>query len=359
MQAIVIENNQAAVRDVPKPTPADGEALIQVCLAGICATDLEIVKGYLSNGRGKKAEGGPQSDDQHADQRGRGDGDSSQPGAAVTHRAGGRPRIIGHEFVGVVVAGSRELEGRRVVGEINCVCGRCDMCHSGLSNHCRRRTVMGIAGRPGAFAEFTCLPVRNCIEVPESISDEEAVFAEPLAAAIQVTRQIKLEPKMNAAVLGTGRLGLLVAQVLAQTGCKLTAIGRNPATLGLLDRRQIRNLPIGEIRQWNDYDVVVECTGSPEGLPLALRLVRPRGTVVMKTTCAARAACDLTDLVVNEVTLLGSRCGPMRDAVNLLAQKKVDVTSMISRRRPLSEGAKALAAAAEPGVIKVLLEAAR
>lgn len=315
MLAAVIENRLLSVRELPQPAPGPGEVLIAVKLAGICGTDLEIASGY-------------------ADFSG----------------------VIGHEFVGTVAGGSKNLAGKRVVADINCVCGKCDMCMGGLSSHCRRRTVVGIVGRSGAFAEFLTLPERNCVEVPDSVSDEEAVFAEPLAAAIQVTRQVKLESRTNVAVLGTGRLGLLVAQVLATTGCKLTAIGRNQATLALLDRKRIRNLNVAEITNWAEFDVVVECTGSVEGLPLALRLVRPRGTVVMKTTCAEKAPVDLTDLVVNEVTLLGSRCGNMQDAVSLLAQKRIDVTSLVSRTMPLSDAPKAMALAAEKNTIKVLLK---
>lgn len=324
MKAVIVENGAAAVREVQQPAPPPGEVLVAVKLAGICATDLEIIKGYAS--------------------------DSHPAGAPDA------TRIIGHEFVGTVVDGGKALAGKRVVGEINCVCGKCDMCQGGLANHCRKRTVLGICGRAGAFAEFVCLPERNCIEVPASVTDEEAVFAEPLAAAIQATRQVKLESRTNVAVLGTGRLGLLVAQVLATTGCKLTAIGRNPATLAFLDRRRIRNVRIDEVNPWADYDIVVECTGSPQGLPLALKLVRPRGAIVMKTTCAAREPVELTDLVVNEITLLGSRCGPMHDALAMLAAKKVDVSGMISRTFTLADADKALAAAAEPGTMKVLLK---
>lgn len=320
MRAIVVDSGRVLVKDEPQPAPAPGEVLIKVRVAGICSTDLEIVNGY-----------------------------------------GGFSGILGHEFVGAVVSGSTVLANKRVVGEINCVCGKCDLCLSGLSNHCRRRTVMGIQGRPGCFAEFVTLPERNCIEVPESVADEQAVFTEPLAAAIQITRQVKIEPRMNIAVLGTGRLGLLVAQVLARTGCKLTAIGRNPATLTMMDKKRIRNSTVADLNQWNDFDVVVECTGSPEGLPLALKLVRPRGTIVMKTTCAphrleAGATTDLTPLVVNEVSLIGSRCGPMRDALSMLARKEVDVASLITRQLPLAEGPSALSLAADPGQIKVILK---
>lgn len=315
MRAIVVEAGQAAVQELPQPSPASGEVLIKVHLAGICSTDLEILRGYASYSG-----------------------------------------ILGHEFVGTVVGGSSRLADKRVVGEINCVCGRCDMCSSGLSRHCRRRTVVGINGRPGVFAEFVALPEQNCLEVPDSVSDEAAVFTEPLAAAYQVVQQVKIEPKMNVAVLGTGRLGLLVAQVLSQIGCRLIAVGRNPKTLGLLDRKGIRTAKVEDLQRKQDHDVVVDCTGSPDGLQMAMDLVRPRGTVVMKTTCVAAWKVDLTRLVVNEITVLGSRCGPFGEALSSLARKQIDVVGLVTRQMPLADGVAALALAGEPDQIKVLLK---
>jgi len=311
---MVVHEGQATIRDMPDPVAAEGEAIIRVHLAGICATDLEILKGYA-----------------------------------------GFEGIAGHEFVGTVLRGSPKLLNKRVVGEINCVCGRCDLCQSGLSSHCRRRTVVGIQDRPGVFAEKVALPELNCHIVPDAVTDEEAVFAEPLAAAYQVIRQIKIEPRSQVSVLGTGRLGLLVAQVLAQTRCRLIAIGRNPKTLGLLDRKGIRTSTVDDAARKQDQDIVVDCTGSPDGLRLAMDLVRPRGTIVMKTTCTADATLDWTPLVVNEITLLGSRCGPFPEALAALARKQIDVTSMITRQLPLEEGPSALALAGQPNAIKVLL----
>ncbi len=315
MRAIVVSAGKATLTEQPQPTPESGEVLIRVHRAGICATDLEIIKGYA-----------------------------------------GYEGILGHEFVGTIVAGSKKRIDCRVVGEINCVCGKCDLCTRGLSTHCRRRTVLGIDSRPGVFAEYVTLPERNCHDVPDSISDEEAVFAEPLAAAIQIIRQVKIEPKMEVAVLGTGRLGLLVAQVLSLSGCRLTAIGRNPKTLGLLDRKRIRTLPVGELSGKTEHDLVVDCTGSPDGLSIAMNLVRPRGTLVLKTTCHGDAPVDLTPLVVNEITLLGSRCGPIGEALAMLARKEIDVTSLITQRVPLSQGTEALDQAARPDQIKILLK---
>jgi len=316
MRAIVVESGKVEVRDVPKPAPAAGEVLVKVAWAGVCATDLEIVKGYA-----------------------------------------GYSGILGHEFVGSVVQGPANLMNQRVVGEINCVCGKCDLCASGLSTHCRKRTVVGIVGRPGVFAEFVALPERNCHVVPASVDDETAVFVEPLAAAYQVTRQVKLEPRLSVVVLGTGRLGLLVAQVLATQKCKLTAVGRNPKTLDWLDRKGIRGARVEDLRGFNDQDVVIDCTGAPEGLTTALRLVRPRGTILMKTTCQASAAVDLTPVVVNEISIIGSRCGPFDVALDALARRAIDVTGMLTRKMPLSQGAAALELAAQPDQIKVLLKA--
>lgn len=315
VKALRVQSNQPILADVPVPEVPDKEVLIRVTQAGVCATDLEIIQGYAA------FEG-----------------------------------TLGHEFVGVVEKGPTELKGKRVVGEINCVCGKCDMCTSGLSSHCRRRTVLGILNRDGAFAEYLTLPARNCHVVPDSVSDDEAVFVEPLAAALQVTQQIKIEPRMQVAVVGTGRLGLLVAQVLAKRGCSLTAVGRNPNAMRFLDRKGVRTSRLDDIKSREAFDVVIDCTGSPEGLPIALSLVRPRGTIVMKTTCKADHGIDLTALVVNEITLLGSRCGPFGEALSWLARKDVDVAEMITSRMKLAEGVDALNMAAQADQIKVLLQ---
>ena len=316
MRAIVVESRRAALRDVPKPVPGPGEVLVKVALAGICGTDLEILKGY-----------------------------------------GGFSGILGHEFVGVVVQGPPALLNQRVVAEINCVCGKCDLCASGLSIHCRRRSVIGIVDRPGVFAEFVAVPERNCHVVSASVEDESAVFVEPLAAAFQVTRQFKLESRTTVTVLGTGRLGLLVAQVLAARKCKLLAVGRNPRTLEVLDRKGIRSSLVGDLRQCGDQDVVVDCTGSPDGLATAIKLVRPRGTIIMKTTCKDSSGIDLTPIVVNEISLIGSRCGPFDLALDALARREIDTAGMVTKRMPLSSGVEALEVARQPDQIKVLLRA--
>lgn len=317
MQALVFLNNRLELRlHHPDPAPGEGEALIRVRLAGICATDLQIIKGYM-----------------------------------------GFSGILGHEFVGTVAEGSPRWKGRRVVAQINCPCGKCDMCLRGLSTHCRRRTVMGIAGRDGCFAQRLTVPEANLHEVPPSVTDEEAVFAEPLAAAYQVLSQCPMDAKTSVAVVGAGRLGILVAQVLKSAGCRPLAIGRQPAKLERCEKLGIQAVSADEARVCNDRDVVVDCSGSPEGFRLAMGLVRPRGTIVLKSTYADNAGLvpNLAPLVIHEVRVLGSRCGSFSDALNALARKSVEVTSLISRTFPLSQGLEAFEFCRRSDVLKVLL----
>ena len=315
MRAIVFDKQVQFDPAYPAPAPGEGECLVQVHLAGICATDLHIARGYM-NFHG----------------------------------------VLGHEMVGTVVEGPRQRRGQRVACEINCVCCKCDMCLSGLAPHCRQRTVMGIDGRDGCFADLVVVPERNLHELPEGVSDEEAVFVEPLAAAYQVIKQLPIEPRMKVVVVGSGRLGLLVAQVLATTGCWLEVVGRDTATLELCEKKGIMARPVDEVARRADRDVVVECTGSPEGLEVALELVRPRGTIVLKSTYAGQGAPNLAPAVVGEVTILGSRCGPFPDAINALARKQIDVRSMIGCTFPIERGVEALEAAADPANVKVLLK---
>jgi threonine dehydrogenase-like Zn-dependent dehydrogenase len=286
--------------DLPLPEPAEGEARVRVLLAGICGTDLELLNGYLSF-------------------------------------AG----VPGHEFVGRIDAGpgGETWVGRRVVGEINLVCHRCRPCLRGDTHHCASRQVLGLRGRHGAFAEYLTLPIENLHAVPETLPDEAAVFTEPTAAALEVQEQVAIGPGDRVVVLGPGRLGQLVARTLALTGCDLRVIGRN-------------SQPPPE----READVVVECTGRPEGLAAARRAVRPRGTIVLKSTYASAVPLDLSEVVVDEVTLVGSRCGPFPRALELLTSGAVDVAPLVHARYPLSEAAVAFEHAARPGVLKVLLQ---
>lgn len=315
MRALVFNKKLQYANRHPDPQPGAGEVLVAVKLAGICATDLEITRGYM-NFSG----------------------------------------VLGHEFVGTVVKGLRAWKNKRVVAEINCVCGKCRMCQQGLANHCRRRTVLGIDGRDGVFADLVAVPERNLHEVPETIGDEQAVFIEPLAAAFQVVMQCPIEKRQRAVVVGSGRLGLLVAQVLKSTGCKLEVVGRNQLTLDFCEKKGIQARHTSELIPRPEHDVVVDCSGSPEGFELALKLVRPRGTLILKSTHAGAMPLNLAPIVVNEINLIGSRCGPFAEAINALARREIDVESLIGRQLPLDKGVEAMAMAAEPGYIKILLK---
>ncbi|MEE9576639.1 MAG: alcohol dehydrogenase catalytic domain-containing protein [Gemmatimonadota bacterium] len=315
MIAIWLEDGRLVVRhDVPPPEPPRGETLIRVLIAGICNTDLELVRGYYPY-----------------------------------------TGILGHEFVGVVERGPEALIGRRVVGEINVACGGCSECSAGRPRHCRSRTVLGIAGRPGAFAEYLALPDSNLHMVPSEVSMEAAVFTEPLAAALEIQEQVTVAPTDRVLVVGDGKLGLLVAQSLAATGCELLVIGRHRAKLELLAARGIRT-GLDADAESASFDVAVECTGNAEGFEIARAALRPRGTLAMKSTYAGRLTVDASALVVDEITLIGSRCGPFEPALRLLREGGVDVMPLVHARYPLEEGVAAFEHAERPGVLKVLLE---
>jgi threonine dehydrogenase-like Zn-dependent dehydrogenase len=315
MRALVFDQSLTFQPRHRDPLAGDGDTLVKVRQAGICATDLEITKGYM-----------------------------------------GFRGVLGHEFVGEVVSSpQKSLVGQRVVGEINVVCGRCDLCVAGLSSHCRDRGVLGILNHDGAFAELLRLPAVNLHAVPKSVDDDQAVFVEPLAAAFQVLKQIKLDGRKWVTVLGDGRLGLLVAQVLRNAGCPVRVIGKHADKLALCEKWQIRSRPLADIVPRHDQDVVVDCTGSAGGFELAMQMVRPRGTIVLKSTVAAGKALNLAPLVIDEIQVIGSRCGPFREAIRALAEKEVDVVSLIHRRMRLEQGVEAMELAGRPGVLKVIL----
>jgi threonine dehydrogenase-like Zn-dependent dehydrogenase len=314
MRALVYDGLLRLAENSPPPLTAAGEALVRVTLAGICNTDLEITRGYT-------------------DFRG----------------------VLGHEFVGVVEQSpDGRLVGQRVVGEINASCGVCSYCKAGLPTRCSQRTVLGIHGRSGAFAEHLTLPLGNLHPVPAGVSDEEAVFVEPLAAAVQILDQVHIRPTDSVIVLGDGKLGLLAAQVLTLTGCDLLAVGKHAHKLALLAERGIRTAVVSELAAQR-ADVVVECTGQPAGLEMARTLVHPRGTIVLKSTFHGTPAVALTPYVVDEVTIVGSRCGPFAPALRLLQNKHVEVRGLISAVCALADGVGAMESAAKPGVLKVLL----
>jgi alcohol dehydrogenase len=315
MRALVFDG-KLALKDIDKPTLETDEALIRVTLAGICGTDREILKGY-SAFRG----------------------------------------VIGHEFVGrVVEAGEPAWIGERVVGEINVSCGECAWCLRGLGRHCPRRTVMGIVNRPGCFAEYVALPLRNLHRVPAGLADEAAVFVEPLAAAAEILTQIRLEPGTRVAVLGDGRLGLLAAQVLKNAGAQVILVGKHEWKLELARSWGIRVMTEekSELRAAS-LPVVVEATGSPRGLEEALCLIEPRGTVVMKSTFHDSARLDATKLVVDEITLIGSRCGNFSAALDLLQRGQIRVQPLLSKVFPLEEGLEAFEYLERTACLKVCL----
>lgn len=347
MRALVYEGvNFAFESNYPQPTQARGEALIRVVLAGICNTDLEILRGYM-----------------------------------------GFHGVLGHEFVGIVEEvyseekQDRALIGKRVVGEINAACHRpdCAYCQMGVFTHCPNRTTLGIDRRDGVFADYTRLPIENVHLVPDNVSDEEAVFTEPLAANFEILEQVHLRPTTRVIILGDGKMGQLAAQVLTLTGCDLTMVGKHPQKLALAAQRGIATYQVKDVEQAGTpgvsgtstsasaneaksiiterrIDVVVECTGSAQGLALAMAMVKPRGTIVLKSTVADRSTLSLAPLVIDEIRVQGSRCGPFAPALRALSNKLVNVKPLISATYSLDEVQKAFKHAAESGVLKVLVK---
>jgi threonine dehydrogenase-like Zn-dependent dehydrogenase len=319
MRALRYEDGRLRVADVAEPR-AEGEAVVRVVLSGVCNTDLEIARGYA-----------------------------------------GFEGTLGHEFVGVVESapGAPELEGRRVVGEINAGCGRCGLCRANDPRHCPERTVLGIVGRDGAHAEMLRLPAVNLLPVPDEIEDERAVFTEPLAAACGILERVKIDEGARVAVVGDGKLGLLCAQALRATTDAETVVlvGKHASKLDIARRRNVETLLLDQINdaRGRGFDVVVEASGAPSGFDLALALVRPRGTLVLKSTFHGETRFDSARVVVNEISVVGSRCGRFPAALELLRARAVDVESLVSETQALSDGLRAMERAAAPGVLKVLL----
>jgi threonine dehydrogenase-like Zn-dependent dehydrogenase len=322
MKALRYENGRLGVAEVDAPQEGDArEALVRVTLAGICNTDLEIVRGYA--------------------------------GFAGT---------LGHEFVGVVErAADRDLVGRRVVGEINAGCGSCELCAGGDARHCPHRTVLGIVGREGAFAEFLLLPVENLLFVPDEVEDQRAVFAEPLAAACGIMERVEIGDGMRVAVIGDGKLGLLCAQAIkAQaSSSSVTLIGRHENKLAIARARGVETARAEELEgdsMRRTFDTVVEASGAASGFALAVELVRPRGVVVLKSTFHGATEIDAARIVVDEISIVGSRCGRFAPALELLKRDAVDVASLITDEFALADGVRAMQRASESGVLKVLLK---
>jgi len=322
MKALRVDDRGLSLAEISRPD-VSGEALVRVIRSGICNTDLEIVRGYA-----------------------------------------GFRGTIGHEFVGVVERADDKpsLVGKRVVGEINAGCDTCELCLKGDPRHCPTRTVLGIHGRDGAHAEFLTLPTRNLVEVPETVSDEEAVFVEPLAAAYGITEQVDICPETKVAVVGDGKLGLLCALSLSLKTKNLVLVGKHREKLARAQRsgRDIGVFIAGNVRKLEKrFDVVVEASGSPSGFATALDLVRSRGKIVLKSTFQGTPAWEASRVVVDEITIVGSRCGRFQPALDLLASKKVKVDDLVASEFDLSDGVKAMDVAANKGILKVLLNMQR
>ena len=316
MKALRFENHQLKLGEIPKPRRAN-EAFVRVIKSGICNTDLEIVRGYAN------FEG-----------------------------------TIGHEFVGVVEAAddAPHLIGKRVVGEINAGCGICELCLTGDSRHCPNRTVLGIVGRDGAHAEFLNLPSRNLLEVPDEVTDEQAVFVEPLAAAFGITEQVEIAPQTRVAIIGDGKLGILCALSLTLKSRNVVLIGKHKEKLALAENQNIEGILLAETKKLNkSFDVVVEASGSESGFATALDLIKPRGKLILKSTFQGKPTWEAWRVVVDEITIVGSRCGRFAPALELLKSGKISVENMISEEFALSQGAAAIERAAQKGVMKVLL----
>ncbi len=331
MRALVYQNNKLALNNhYPQPEPVEGEALIRVLQAGICNTDLEIVRGYM-----------------------------------------GFEGVLGHEFVGIVEAVNEgpgatpltTLIGKRVVGEINAACHRADCfyCQRDMPTQCPDRTTLGIVNRDGAFAEYLTLPTRNLHVVPTSVSDEEAVFVEPLAANFEIFEQIHMRPTDSVIVLGDGKMGQLAAQVLALASCDVLMIGKHPEKLALVEQRGVATCLLDDAgrivqRAGRRVDLVVECSGAVQGLELALQLARPRGTVILKSTVADKSTLHLAPIIIDEIRVQGSRCGPFAPALRALSQRTIDVRPLISASYALDDALAAFAYARQSGVLKVLVK---
>ncbi len=330
MRALVYHNHVLRLeKNYPRPNLQPGEALIKVLQAGICNTDLEIIHGYM-------------------DFQG----------------------ILGHEFVGIVEAvhegpGATSLTyliGKRVVGEINAACHRpdCFYCQHNMPTHCPNRTTLGILNRDGAFAEYLTLPVANLHLVPDNVSDEEAVFVEPLAANFEIVEQTHIKPTESVVILGDGKMGQLAARVLALVGCEVMMVGKHEEKLALAEKYSVRTYVLNDttgftLENNRRVDLVVECSGSAQGLEMALRLVRPRGTIILKSTVSDLSTLHLAPIVVDEIRVQGSRCGPFAPALRALSNRRIDVLPLISARYSLDDGLEAFGHAEQKGVLKVLV----
>lgn len=318
MRAVVFDNGLKLDKNYAKPSPRKGEALIKVNTIGICNTDYEITKGYM-----------------------------------------GYKGVLGHEFTGVVEeinADDKSLLNKRVVGEINCGCGECEWCHQGLERHCPNRSTLGIWQREGCFAEYVCLPVKNLLEIPENVTDEEAVFTEPLAAALEILEQIHIPPYKKIAVLGDGKLGLMIALALNAAGLDLVLIGKHENKLEIAKNQGVKTKLLSDVEIKKEFDFVVEATGSISGFETSLALTKPRGTLILKSTIAASKEFNFAPVVVDEITIVGSRCGQFAPALRLLESGRIDVKPLISDIFEFDESIAAFERNKEKSSIKVIVK---
>ena len=318
MKALVFDNELKYVENYPNPIPNKGEVLIKVTHAGICNTDVEITKGYM-----------------------------------------GFKGICGHEFLGIVEevnAEDKSLLGKRVTGEINLGCNNCPDCFNNMQRHCQNRQTFGILKKDGAFAEYVTLPIENVIEIPDSISDEDAILIEPLAAALEILEQVHIKPADKVAILGDGKLGLLISLVLSTTQADVVTIGKHENKLDILNKQGIKTKFLKDANEMKCYDIVVDATGSVDGFEKAISLVKPRGIFVLKSTVAAEKPLNLAPVVIDEITIVGSRCGQFRPALRLLEKKVLDLKPMLSKTFDFANAKEAFEYAQEKGVLKVVMK---
>lgn len=318
MKAVIFDETLKYVEDYEKPTPEKGEALIKVTYGGVCNTDKEITKGYM-----------------------------------------GYKGILGHEFTGVVEEINDEDKtflGKRVVGEINLGCKNCEWCAKDLERHCPNRSTLGILAKNGCFAEYVTLPLSNLIEIPENVPDEQAVFVEPLAAGLEILEQMHIQPCQKVMVLGDGKLGLLTALALNACGLDVLIVGKHQNKLDIAKNQGVKTQLLSEFEQAPKFDVVVEATGSITGFETSVSCVKPRGTLVLKSTIAASKELNLAPIVINEITILGSRCGRFEPAMRLIASGKIDFSQMISKIYPIEQAVEAFDANNAKDTIKILLK---
>ncbi|MDB4731526.1 alcohol dehydrogenase catalytic domain-containing protein [bacterium] len=313
MKAVVLGDGELKFENNYQPKLSSSEVEVKVLQAGVCETDLQLVRGYM-----------------------------------------GFSGVLGHEFVGI--AQTRKFAGQRVVGEINCACNDCSYCSKGLQNHCPQRTVIGILNHDGAFAESVSVPEKNLHGIPDNVTNDQAVFVEPLAAAFQIPAQIDLSSFNKIVLLGDGRLGNLCAQVISIDNTSLTVVGKHPEKLSRLQSLGIETALLSEFDEKQSADLVVDCTGSRNGMEAAIQIVKPRGTIVLKSTFAGQNGPNLAEIVIHEINLIGSRCGPFETAIQALAQKSIEVDSLITSRFSIDEAVAAFETAKQKDQLKVLLE---